>query len=163
MPSAITPLANITLTSAAATVSFSSISGLFRDLILVSSLYPNTANQQALVRFNSDSGANYNGVTMNGNGSTTSSGAPAGSTSILLSYHHYLSTTAFMTSRLEILEYAISTKQKQVLVRQNLASTFVGADAWRWLNTAAITSIQFSLASGSFVAGSSFALYGVSA
>lgn len=162
MPSAITPLANITLASAAATVSFSGISGSYQDLILVSSLYPNTANQ-ALVRFNSDSGGNYNAVTIDGTGSVALSGAPANATSIQLSYHHFLSTSGFMVSKIEILDYSVTDKQKQSLIRQNLASSFVGADAWRWLNTAAITSIQFSLASGSFVAGSSFALYGVSA
>jgi hypothetical protein len=58
--SAITPLANITLGSAAASVTFSSIAATYKDLYLVAQTGLSSAGQTVNVQFNNDTGANYN-------------------------------------------------------------------------------------------------------
>jgi hypothetical protein len=67
MATAIIPLANITLGSAAASVTFSSIVGTYRDLLLVSQL-GHVSNNDIRIRFNSDTGSNYNMVYSAGDG-----------------------------------------------------------------------------------------------
>jgi hypothetical protein len=57
--SAYTALANVTLGSSAASVTFSSISQSYRDLVLVITA-TTSAVDNAFIRFNSDSGSNYN-------------------------------------------------------------------------------------------------------
>jgi hypothetical protein len=67
--SAITALATITLASNQSTVTFSSISGSYRDLRLVGSGFMSGADD-FLITFNSDStNTNYNGMALTGTGS----------------------------------------------------------------------------------------------
>jgi len=72
MPSTYTPIATTTLGSAASSVTFSSISGAYTDLVLVgagtlaSNLYLN-------VKFNNDTGSNYSRTELYGDGSSAAS------------------------------------------------------------------------------------------
>lgn len=158
MATAITPLANITLGSTAATVTFSSISGSYRDLRLVVT-YGASTNVGAYIRFNNDSASNYNYVYMSGNGSTTSSSSAA-ATYTYLSYANATSTTqAFITA--DILDYVATDKHKTVLSRGNNASVASDAFAGRWASTAAITTLVVYPDNSTFAAGSTFALYGI--
>jgi hypothetical protein len=159
---AVKTLANVTLGSAASTVTFSSISGLHRDLYLViqgassiSSFYPR-------MDFNSDSGSNYvqvnaGGVSGGGVPSSSSSG-----TSISVSFYGTgFTTTHQANSVIHVMDYSQTDKQKSVLIRTNVtdATEMIAA---RWASTAAITSVRFTAPSNSFAAGSTFTLYGIS-
>jgi hypothetical protein len=162
MPSAIKPLANITLGSTATSVTFSSISGAYRDLLLViggTIGLPGTAK----MRFNNDSGGNYNYVTMFGTGSTTGSGNYASSTEHQLQFNGvWWSTVGSL--KIQVFDYSATNKHKSTLVRNDSAAYATEALAGRWASTAAITSLQVSTFSAdTFAAGSTFALYGVSA
>jgi hypothetical protein len=163
--SAYTPLANITLSSTASSVTFSSINGtLYRDLILVSDSINATATDGICYRFNSDSGSNYSNVTMEANGSSAVSGAGT-STKIFTSFGYSGSgTTSRSLTTLNIFDYRNTDKHKSTLIRIGTPATSVAAFAGRWANTAAITTIAVFLDGGSnFASGSTFALYGVSA
>lgn len=150
-----TPLANITLGSAQASVSFTSISGLYRDLVFVAT-GTSSVGAAIEVRLNSDStSSNYNRVIMFGTGSSAISAS--GNDNLLLSF-----TTAQSQNTLQIMDYSATDKHKTMLVRTDVDS-LTRAAAARWSNTAAVTGVSFVNTGGNFVAGSTFALYGIAA
>ena len=69
-----TPITSNTLTSATASVTFSSISGTYTDLVLVVSAQSASTNVDLAMRFNSDSGTNYSNTRLYGTGSAAGSG-----------------------------------------------------------------------------------------
>jgi len=161
-----TPLANITLTGSAATLTFSSISGLYRDLVLVADMGATSTNT-LYCRVNGDTGSNYNYVIAKGNGSSTSSYGYSSQSAIGISgYENGVTNTTRSMLRLSILDYSATDKHKSLLIRlDNAATADVGTwmNASRWASTSAVTSFVIYPGSGSFTSGSTFALYGVAA
>jgi hypothetical protein len=159
MPSALVPLANLTLGSSASTVTFSSISGSYRDLMLITNITPSGAMGAILLRANGDTGLNYPTVYMSGNGSTAASGTanPAGF------FGAYVTGTSRINVSWEILDYIATDKHKTSIGKQYSAAEGVQAFVSRWANTSAITNLTVFADSSTFAAGSSFALYGISA
>jgi hypothetical protein len=161
-----TPLANVTLGSATSSVTFSSIPATYRDLILVYQ-YARASGETSLnVRFNGDTGSNYSFVNMIGSsfsGATSTSNTFTGITpeqgnqgnpgDTLRGVWHY-----------QLMDYSATDKHKTVLQRHNTlkadGAQWTTAQASRWANTAAITSISFTT-SVNMSAGSNFSLYGV--
>jgi hypothetical protein len=153
------PLANITLSSNASTVTFSNISQLYRDLVLVSVNDIVTTNSQPGVRFNGDTANNYTNLLARGDGSAKYSAA-FGSSYVYLSDYSF--NTAY--SVMHIFDYSATDKHKTSLVRSMQNGSFVMMISSRWANTAAITSLTLMrTSSDQFAANSTFALYGVSA
>ena len=156
-----TPLANVTLGSAAANVTFSSINQTYRDLIVVINS-GNSANiyNGIYARFNSDTGNNYSGLYALGNGSTTLSGTHP--TNLITFGAGGASTSATIVN---IMDYSATDKHKTVLVKRGVSDATgysVGMEVGRWANTAAITSmIIFDQSGYTFDAGSNFSLYGI--
>lgn len=158
MPTAITPLANITLSGSAQTVTFSSITAGYRDLYIVLQGSTTTA-QNVFVKFNSDATTtNYSAVTMSGDGSSTTS------KTVNSNYLNYWTNwdTAQNNLLLHVLDFSATDKHKSYLSRNNSTGVGVEALAGRWANTAAITSVAIS-AFTNFATGTSFSLFGVSA
>jgi len=157
-------IAKETLSSAQSSVTFSSISGSFTDLIVVQT-FPNTeVYGYTRFRFNSDSGSNYsstyfyeyNGVT---------SGRQSNTTSISLGTSSFMSNSNCIT---HIQNYSNTTTNKTIVSRANFGLTsgdprevWVGVGLWR--NTSAITSIELSINTGTYASGSTFTLYGIKA
>jgi hypothetical protein len=67
------PIATTTLGSAAATVTFSSISGAYTDLIVVANLAQSAGSNSLRFRLNGDTGSNYSATILRGYGSTANS------------------------------------------------------------------------------------------
>jgi len=156
-----TPLANITLGSTVTSVTFSSISQAYRDLVLVCDL-KGTVLIDIRLRLNSDTGANYSYVYAYGDGSSNASGSYSGDTQMSLDFISYATSTNAHISKAEIMDYSATDKHKTVLVRGN-SGAGVDMSAQRWANTAAVTTAQVRPSSGSFAVGSTFALYGIAA
>jgi hypothetical protein len=166
MPSALTPLANITLGSTATTVTFSSIVGTYRDLRLVIQ-GRGTSTPIVYVRFNSDSGSNYANVWLTGwPTSGIYPGQNSGVAHILGNFNLAMGTTKPSIVALDVMDYQATDKQKTTL------SKYGGTDdsgfgvemlSGRWANTAAITTLSVTASTGSFAIGTTMALYGVSA
>ena len=156
MASAFIPLANVTLTSATNSVTFSNISGTYRDLMIVFSGQGSGADN-IFVNINHDTtSANYGRVHMMGNGSTSGSSFASDNTLITLD-------PVQMSGIFHFLDYSTTNKNKAILARGDDSSAWVMARAMRWANNAAITSIKLSSGSVNFTSNSTFALYGVSA
>lgn len=158
MANAMVALANLTLGSAQATVSFGSIPATgYRDLRLVCNLIGTAATYPWGV-FNSDTGGNYNRVYMYGNGSSAGSGANSNQTNLDTSQLITAGVPAVFT--FDVMDYMATDKHKTVLVRSNNTSDSVLASTFRWASTSAITSFSIN-SSNTFAAGSTFSLYGI--
>lgn len=163
MANAITPLANLTLGSAQASVTFSSIGQGFRDLYLVWNGKMVSSGDAVRIQLNSDTTSNYYSVWFQGSGSTTGGGFETGTGFRVGGAAVGLTTTGSDTITFSVLDYSQTDKHKSTLTRYSGANTEVVGFAGRWGSTAAITTLRIYGVVGNFAAGSSFALYGVSA
>jgi hypothetical protein len=153
---------SVTLTSSASSVTFSSITQSYRDLVLVCnsrSLYTANNVDDFVVEFNGDTGSNYSTVLMTGYGAANSETA----TNARVGYLQTSSSgnTSLGTQIAQISDYAQTDKHKTFLGRTS-STDHSAATAARWANTAAITSIKvFGIRGSSFAINSTFNLYGI--
>ena len=159
MASTYTPIATTTLGSSAASVTFSSISGIYTDLILVADTVNASGADNFLLNFNSDTGSNYSVTRLSGNGSSAASSRATNQT--VLQCGQVYSTRS--NTIVHILNYSNSTTYKTTITRQNNAGNELLLNVNSWRSSAAITSILISTSSYNFSAGSSFTLYGIAA
>ncbi len=156
------PLGTITITGSPTEVQFNSIAQSYRDLILVGDFSTNTTSDMPGIRFNGDSGANYNTVIMLGSGTSAFSYSRTGRTS---GWMEWYSASGKQLIECSIMDYSVTDKHKTVLFRRDQAGNVTSAGAIRWANTAAITSISIIPAaetgSGAFNSGSTFSLFGI--
>jgi hypothetical protein len=155
------PISTQTLSTAAASVTFSSIPGTYTDLIVVSN-GSNSTLSEIRIRFNSDSGSNYSETLLLGSGTNAISGRGTNTTYLV---HNYVDTTRGMAIS-QINNYSSSNVYKTMLTRWNAPSSsdpYVAAYVGLWRNTAAITSVTILTATGNLASGSTFTLYGIKA
>jgi hypothetical protein len=160
-------IASTTLSSTVATVTFSSISGAYTDLVLILNPIANTATDSyPYMRFNSDTGSNYSRTFMRGTATTASSDRGTNETLAYLIGGNVVQTNSAFNGIVHINNYSNTTTYKNWLTRTNSAT---GTNAsvehliGLWRNTSAITSIAITCGNNSFVSGSTFALYGIKA
>lgn len=151
-----TPLANITLGVSTTTVTFSSISQSYRDLVLVISEL-SSVNAAPRMRFNNDTGVNYAYTSLEGGGSTVQ--VESGTKAFIVG-GDYFSITLPENIIFNMLEYT-AAKRKHVLGRVNGTQQAVAMTTHCWNNTAAITTISLFRNGANFAAGTTFSLFGV--
>jgi len=160
-------ISTVTLGSAQSSISFSSIPSTYKHLQIRCMISSATAGNALQIRFNSDSGTNYNTHFLLGTGAAASAGAYVSSrnTAMLSMNYNGVSTTQPTAQITDILDYQNTNKYK--VVRTLAGSDLNGSgeidfNSGLWLSTSAITSITLNLeSSGNFNANSSFALYGI--
>jgi hypothetical protein len=172
------PIATTTLTSDQSTVTFSTISGSYTDLVLVcaakSASGASSDDVRIYLRFNSDSGNNYSTTYLNGDGTTAASFRDSNRAQV----DNIANISTNGSSELALFTYSINNYSsasvfKSVIQRGGnnfnastiLRQTGVAVSLWR--NTNAITSILILGGSGNssvgFASGSTFTLYGIAA
>lgn len=167
------PIATTTLSTATASVTFSSISGSYTDLILVCNIKGSVISTPT-IRLNGDSGSNYSQTNLYGR---YNSGV--GGTNDISSERYSNATFAYGTGGvsysatnygndiLQFKNYSNTNTYKTILGRANIYEQAnycgVGSSVILWRSTSAITSIVYSANSGTFVSGSTFSLYGIKA
>lgn len=162
MPSTYTPIATTTLTSAAASYTFSSIPSTYTDLVLVFNGTMATA-EALMMQMNSDTGSNYSVTFLTGNGSSAFSARTTNATSLNLN-NLGSGKTAQYTTIVQLQNYSNSTTNKTILSRTSSANSEAGAIVGLWRNTSAITSITLlGNTSANIAAGSTLSLYGIKA
>jgi hypothetical protein len=158
-----TPIATQTLGSAAATVTFSSISGIYTDLVLIMNVKGSAANYPSL-RFNGDTGSNYSRTILSGNGSAASTARGTSETAANINYNSQTSTSEFNYNSITYIQnYSNSTTYKTQLTRANQAAIGTDVIVTLWRNTAAITEITAIMNTGNYAVGSTLTLYGIAA
>lgn len=160
--SAYVPLANVTLGSSAQSVTFSSISQSYRDLVLIG-FSASASDPYIELQINGDTGNNYPAINMVGDGGSSFS------QNLTTNYNYFdiagaLGSAAGFSFIINFMDYSATDKHKPVLWRAVKASAGTLAEVGRWANTSAITNFKLDQYSTNvFAAGSTFALFGVSA
>lgn len=158
--------------SGTGTVTFSSISSSYRDLRVVvrGRGSQSAAATNVTLRFNSDTGANYDWEINEVSGSATNSiGQNFAQTSLHIGYVAAATAPANVADACEaqIADYRGTTFQKVIHSRSAAKTStssgglFLSMFAGFWRSTSAITQIDVILASGTFVSGSVVSLYGI--
>jgi hypothetical protein len=162
--SAYVALANVTInTSGVSSLTFSSISQSYRDLILIGQV-GNTGTTGFGGVFNGDNGSNYSYIYASGDGSSPGSGAASSQAVANFGANAWSTGSLDLTYVIHLMDYSATDKHKTFLARADgrSGSTSTSMNAGRWANTAAITSVRIQgLGSSNFVSGSTFALYGI--
>ena len=164
MATTYTLISSNTLSSSAASVTFSSIPSTYTDLVLRCSaqMASGGASDNLLVQFNASGGTDYSATYVQGTGSATFSGRNSSTSTIRL--YNGINQYNWASIEMYIPNYTVSQNKPIsafTVTEQNLATDcYVVADAGLWRNSAAITSITLSTGSN-LVSGSSFYLYGI--
>lgn len=157
---------HIELGSTQASIDFNSISQAFTDLVIqISVRNSGTSNANTRVRFNGDTGNNYSSRLLYGTGSGVASYSET-TTSLYGGDHPASNWTAstFGNGTIYIPNYTSTTAKSisnDVVAEQNATASWQQISAHLWNQTSAITSISIFPFSGSWVAGSSATLYGI--
>lgn len=156
------PIATTTLGSAANTLTFSSISGSYTDLVLISTAVASSSPADLYLRFNGDTANNYSATVLSGDGSAASSTRFTNdAVGIILDYYGSAGTSVGHICIAHIMNYSNATTYKTVLSRANRADSGTDAVVGLWRSTAAITSVTVRTTGGNLAAGSTFSLYGI--
>jgi hypothetical protein len=160
-------IATTTLSSAAASYTFSSIPSTYTDLILVSYIKAATADQNCALQFNGDTASNYSITNIDGSGTASGSSRLSNQSNMILDNYAYMTTAIFKTTISHIQNYSNATTYKTILSRASNASSSPSAgvdiNVGLWRSTAAINSIKLLGQQGTsnFAIGSTFTLYGI--
>jgi hypothetical protein len=159
-----TPIATTTLGSASNTVTFTSITSIYTDLILVCTGKNSNAFDAIDIRVGNgslDTGTNYSITAFNGNGTAAQSFGDTNATS--MTNMGITSSSKEQVSIYQFMDYSNTTTYKTVLGRSNVIDFRVAAVIGLWRSTSAINTISLRCdnASYNFTAGSTFSLYGI--
>jgi hypothetical protein len=141
-------------------ITFSSIPSTYKHLqIRMRTKTTNTLDIN--FRFNGDTGNNYTGHGIYGDGSSAASITPY--TSYPTGYVGY-SPSINGASIIDVLDYQSTNKNKTCKIlhgNDNNGSGYAMFNSSMWMSTSVITSMTILVASGTFEQHSSFALYGI--
>lgn len=161
------PIATNTLGSATASVTFSSISSTYTDLVLIVNAGETTPNSNGVrLKFNNSTASNYSSTYLSGNGSAASSNRETGLTAMGTAWFTAPNSSAGNYILIaNIMNYSNSTTNKTVLTRTTKAENAVEASVGLYPSTSAITvlTVELSGSGNTFVSGSTFTLYGIKA
>ena len=163
-PSFYDSIATATGTGSSATISFTSIPSTYKSLqIRAITNQTSGTDFQYYIGYNGDTGTNYAYHILYGNGSTVSAGGSSASAPTLIARANK-ATNNVCPAIIDIIDYASTTKKK-------VARSFNGWDnngtgeiclvSNLWNSTAAITSIDLTMATSNWTTTTTFALYGI--
>jgi hypothetical protein len=158
------------LSSSAATVTFSSIPATYTDLVVRYAVRGTAAGTNTRITFNGSSATNYS-VTVVGANTTSAVSSRESSATYANNFYSVNRSTStastFSSAEIYIPSYTVAQNKPfsgAGVIENNSATTlfYIAANALLWRDTATISSITLTSESGSFVADSSFYLYGIS-
>jgi hypothetical protein len=159
-------LDKVTVGTATSSITFTSISGTYTDLVIVPVFTPSSEGMDLYLTFNGDTTSGlYSKTHMAGYGTSSVGSTRFTGQNRIASYWQAGPGNAQPTQlNYSIMNYSNSTTFKTILGRAGSfqtsaheANAFVGL----WRNTNAITSITLSASTGNFAVGSTFELYGI--
>lgn len=162
MPSTYTPIATTTLTSAAASYTFSSIPSTYTDLILVVSSVDTTALYARLGNGSVDSGTNYSYTFLVGYGTGVASGRNSNVSKGWLSLSSDVNAKVYNTVT-HFQNYSNTTTNKTFMTRYSDADIYAAAVVNLWRSTSAINIITVYGDTSNIPSGSTLTLYGIKA
>ena len=171
VPTSFYNIATQTLGSTTSSVTFSSLpSGYTSFQIRSMAQFSGTGNANTAITFNGDSSASYGYHRLVGGGGTTYANGTASDTAIyyvvIAGGNGNYNSSTFNVSVVDIIDPLSTTKNKVLRAisggdSNNTTYDQINLSSGVWLNTSAITSITLNSNGFSYLAGSTFALYGV--
>lgn len=159
MPATYEPIATTTLSSAAASVSFTGISSAYTDLKIIA-VGKRVSGGALAIRFNNISTTTYSKIRLAGNGTSASSSRDISGTEIGTNGWN---STYDQLYEIDIFSYAGST-YKAALIRMS-ADENGGGEVSRiigtWRSTSAIDRVDLLITSGTIAAGFTATIYGI--
>jgi hypothetical protein len=153
-----------TLVAATPSVTFSSISSAYTDIVLIvnGGCASNTA---VALQFNGDTATNYSSTMIDGNGTTPVSARYTSTANMRFGYNATWSGGLTDSAIFHIMNYSNATTYKSVLNRINSFSQgSIDGCVGLWRSTAAITSITvLNTNNVNYSIGTTFTLYGIKA
>ena len=169
MPATYESIASTTLGASAASVTFSSISGSYTDLVIVGQ-YSFISNGIRYANFrvgngSVDTGSNYSNTYFDSYTGSAGSGRNSNLTLGLFSYSSNagLTTSQYQVGIMHFMNYSNTTTNKTTLSRNMSAGDMTSLYVNLWRSTAAINTIQVISGNADFASGSTFTLYGIKA
>lgn len=154
------PIQTITLNNAISSVTFLNVPQSYTDLICILNGRTN-ADANIGIQLNNDTANNYSMVAMYADGTTLTSTQNSNTNNI--GAGGISSASLEQGSNIvQVYSYTNTNVFKSVITRAN-NSTFVQARTGLWRSTSAISSITFTADGTTFVSGTTFNLYGVTA
>ena len=160
-------IASVEIATPQTSIDFSSIPSGYTDLILkLSAREATTTSLTLYLTINGSTSAIYSVRTIQGNGTTASSGIATNGTSgnfSIINSSSYTNNT-FSNAEFYIPNYAGSNNKSlsiDSVSENNGTEAYARLAAGIWASTAAINQLTLSLASGNIAAGSTATLYGV--
>ena len=163
MPATYEKIATTTLGSAAASITFGSISSAYTDLRIVVTFFT-TSNGNVLLELNNDSSALYSYTSLRGNGTAASSTRSTANTNALMGFGGSGAAGGIPAlSEIDILSYAGST------FKTILSSTASDKNGSGWTSrlvnlyrsTTAVSTVKLLSDAGNFDTGTTATLYGI--
>jgi hypothetical protein len=158
-------LDKVTVETAVSSITFTDISQAYTDLVIVTNFAMSANNQYAhYVQVNGDTGNNYSRTILYGDGSDDGSAKQSNNPSMYFgTWNTDMDTTDRAVTTIFFNSYSNTTTYKTAMGRWNVASKEVGAGVGLWRSADAITSINLSANSTTYIVGSTFSLYGIKA
>jgi hypothetical protein len=167
MPKTYEPIATHTLSSAAASYTFTSIPQTYTDLVMIVQATQTAGPHQGKIGVGNgsiDTGSNYSQTILNGNGTSAAS----------LRFSNYTYWNAdylaapgvsgeYNVSIYNFMNYSNTTTNKTMINRSSKASNGTDALVNLWRSTSAINQILFGVTSSTLAAGTIITLYGIKA
>ena len=154
------PIATTTASGSVSSITFSSISGSYTDLVVIVNGANANSDNSLCVRFNSDTGGNYSDTAIDGNGTSATSFRESNTSEPQAGSMG----TSISTSIINVMNYSNTTTYKSYVARGNNPASRVRGFVGLWRNTAAITSITiFNNAASNYTNTTTFTLYGIKA
>jgi hypothetical protein len=148
-------------------IEFSSIPSTFKHLqVRLLSRGTGGSERAIYVRFNSDSGSNYNGHNLTGNGSAASAGNEGTATYSIggLTAGSLVSANIYGVAVIDVFDYQNTNKNKTIRSLEGYDTNGGGKVELRsglWMSTSAVSTLTLSLSSNNFEQYSHAALYGI--
>lgn len=149
-----------TLSGTQASFDVTSISGSYTNLRIVMSALPLGSNGDLYMRFNNDTGSNYEWSTAVLTTGFTGINVSTSDTKIKVDT---IDTNARYVLDCEVLDYADTGIHKYVIGQATRVGATMLPFSGRWKSNSAITRVTLLLSTGSFVSGSRCRIYGIPA
>lgn len=161
-------IATVSLSSSAASVTFSSIPATYTHLQVRVMALTASSGKVMNMKFNADSSASYTWHFLNGQGTSASAGNQTGNPyARFFGQNIGTNTTNPSVSIVDILDYTSTSKNKSMRAlsgSDNNGSGEVSLESSLWIKTEAINAVSIQLNdSSNFAQYSHFALYGIKA
>jgi hypothetical protein len=158
-------IATATGTGSSGTITFSSIPSTFKHLQVRFNAMGTSTSARIYMRFNSDTGSNYNTHCLIGDGSSAFATNYSATQMTIAQDGYGINTTYPTVGIVDVLDYTSTVKNKTIRVLtgmdKNASLGEVGLYSGLWRNTSAVNEITVRFDAGNFTTAAQFSLYGI--